>query len=137
MYVEDFNFRNCYLNGFDTFDPGDLDLWPSDPKLIGFLCCTDKAICHLFFEKGGGTKICFQLFTKNLMSNNCLLANNIKLETFTNNTLCTAMQENKTKLISWGCSNNKFHDHQEHEKFSCTKIPICNYITKATECRIW
>ena len=26
MYVEEIHFRNCYLNGFGTFDPGDFDL---------------------------------------------------------------------------------------------------------------
>jgi len=31
-----FILGNCYLNTlklFDTFDPSDLDLWPSDPKI--------------------------------------------------------------------------------------------------------
>jgi len=26
MYEEDIHIRNCYLNGFVTFDTGDLDL---------------------------------------------------------------------------------------------------------------
>jgi len=26
LYEEEIHFRNCYLNGFGTFDPGDLDL---------------------------------------------------------------------------------------------------------------
>jgi len=26
MYVEEIHFHNCYLKGFGTFDPGDLDL---------------------------------------------------------------------------------------------------------------
>ena len=26
MYVEEIHFRNCYLNGFGTFDPGDFDI---------------------------------------------------------------------------------------------------------------
>ena len=38
MYEEEFHFRNCYLNSFVRFDPGDLDIWPSDPKIIAFLC---------------------------------------------------------------------------------------------------
>jgi len=38
MYEEEFHFRNCYLNSFVRFDPGDLDIWPSDPKIIEFLC---------------------------------------------------------------------------------------------------
>ena len=32
MYVEEIPIRNCYFNGFGTFDPGDLDLWSNDPK---------------------------------------------------------------------------------------------------------
>ena len=32
MY-EEVNFRNCNLNSFGRFDPGDLDLWPSDSKM--------------------------------------------------------------------------------------------------------
>ena len=32
MY-EEVHFRYCYLNNFDRFDLGDLDLWPSDPKI--------------------------------------------------------------------------------------------------------
>ena len=31
MYEEEVHFRNCYLNGFGIFDPG--DLWPSDPTI--------------------------------------------------------------------------------------------------------
>ena len=38
MYEEEIHFLNCYLNCFGTFDSGDLDLLPSDPKSIGFLC---------------------------------------------------------------------------------------------------
>ena len=82
MYVEEINFRNSYLIGFGTFDPGDLDLWPSDPMinwvpllpslrkvgqgvlelLIGNKKVTDgptdmwKVRCPLYFEGGGITK---------------------------------------------------------------------------------
>ena len=35
MYVEEIHFRNCYLNGFGTFDPGDFDIMTQ--KSIGFL----------------------------------------------------------------------------------------------------
>ena len=31
MYEEEIHFRNCYLNCFGRFDPGDLDLWSSVP----------------------------------------------------------------------------------------------------------
>ena len=31
--IEEIHFRNCYLNGFGTFDPGDLDLWPNDSDI--------------------------------------------------------------------------------------------------------
>jgi len=35
MYEEKNPYRNCYLNVFGRFDPGDLNLWPSQ---IGLLC---------------------------------------------------------------------------------------------------
>ena len=33
MHEEEIHFQNCNLIGFGRFDPGDLDIWPSDPKI--------------------------------------------------------------------------------------------------------
>ena len=42
MYVEEIHFWNCYLNGFGPFEPGNIDLWPNDPKTDRQ---TDRPIC--------------------------------------------------------------------------------------------
>ena len=39
---KEIHFQNCYLNGFGTFDPGDLDFDPVTPKSIGQDKCMDK-----------------------------------------------------------------------------------------------
>jgi len=52
MYEEEIHFWNCYLNGFGRIDTGDLDLWPSDPTLIWFLCYTGQ-MCGPSLRKVG------------------------------------------------------------------------------------
>ena len=66
MYEEEIYFRNCYLNCFDTLDPGDLDLEPSDPKSIrhhcypGWMCGTSlrkvgQGVLELLIRNGFDT----------------------------------------------------------------------------------
>ena len=54
MYEEKKYFRNCYLNGFDTFDPGDLDLWPNDTKLNRVSLLPRMIVWTLFEEVSQG-----------------------------------------------------------------------------------
>jgi len=46
MYEEEIHFLNCYLNCVGTFDSGDLDLLPSDPKSIGFDSATQDGCVY-------------------------------------------------------------------------------------------
>ena len=65
MY-EEIHFRNCYLNSFGKFDPGDLGFWSSDPNInrVPLLPRMDvwtslrrvgQGILQLFIGNGFGT----------------------------------------------------------------------------------
>ena len=52
MFEEEIHFRNCYLNGFGTFDLVTLTFNPVTPKSIGFLCCPGQ-MCEPSLRKVG------------------------------------------------------------------------------------
>mgnify|MGYP006890244326 CR=1 FL=1 len=51
MYEDEIHFRNCYLFSVSRFDPGDLDLWPSDTKIFGFSAAQDGCVDQVWERK--------------------------------------------------------------------------------------
>jgi len=52
MFEEEIHFRNCYLNGFGSFDPVTLTFDSMTPTSLGFLCCPGQ-MCKPSLRKVG------------------------------------------------------------------------------------